>query len=282
MTGPFVKWAGGKGQLLSQLESHLPRRFGRYVEPFVGGGALFFHLAGRGQLAGKEVILIDRLVELIDCYRVVRDQVDDLVAELQQHETHKHERDYYYEVRAWDRRPDYARLTDVQRAARFVFLNRTGYNGLYRLNRQGQFNVPFGRHNNPTVCDARRLRAASQALQAVTLLAADFEQCAELATTGDLLYFDPPYHPLSSTAHFTSYTALRFSDAEQQRLAALFRALDARGCRLLLNNSDTPLIRALYSSYPIVELKAARPINSRADRRGPINELLVTNAASQG
>lgn len=276
---PFVKWAGGKGQLLTQLDPYFPPRFGRYVEPFVGGGAVFFHLYSRGLLDGKEVVLIDRLAELIDCYRVVRDSVDDLIAALAQHETLKSDKEYYYHVRAWDRQADYAQRSDVERAARFIYLNRTCYNGLYRVNRKGQFNVPFGRYRNPTVCAADRLRATSRALQGVTLVAADFGRCDQFARAGDLVYFDPPYHPLSSTAYFTSYTAHDFADAEQRRLAALFRALDDRGCRLILNNSDTALIRTLYSSYAIHELKAARPINVRADRRGHINELLVVNFA---
>ncbi|HSJ58595.1 MAG TPA: Dam family site-specific DNA-(adenine-N6)-methyltransferase, partial [Anaerolineae bacterium] len=204
--GPFVKWAGGKGQLLSQLDPYLPPHFGRYVESFVGAGALFFHLYNRGRLAGLDVILIDSLAELIDCYRVVRDSVDELIAGLEQHEAHKHDPDYYYAVRAWDRHPGYQERGDVERAARFIYLNRTCYNGLYRVNRKGQFNVPFGRHANPAVCAPGRLRAASQALQGVTLLAADFSRCEQFAAAGDLFYFDPPYHPLSSTAHFTGYT----------------------------------------------------------------------------
>ncbi|MEE4109410.1 MAG: DNA adenine methylase [Halieaceae bacterium] len=278
---PFVKWAGGKGQLLSQLDGTFPPRFGRYLEPFVGGGAVFFHLYNRGLLAGKEVILIDRLVELIDCYTVVRDRVDDLIAELERHEAHKFDAEYYYQVRAWDREAGYGERSGVERAARFVYLNRTCYNGLYRVNRKGQFNVPFGRHRNPKVCAPGRLRAASEALQGVTVLAADFKQCEQFAETGDLVYFDPPYHPLSRTAYFTSYTEHVFAEEEQQCLAALFRTLDRRGCRLILNNSDTPWIRTLYEGYAITELKAARPINARGDRRGQINELLITNPAGR-
>lgn len=277
---PFVKWAGGKSQLLSQLDRYLPSRFGRYLEPFVGGGAVFFHLHNQGQLTGKEVVLIDRLVELIDCYRVVRDRVEDLIAALEQHEMHKFDPHYFYQIRGWDREAGYAERSEVERAARFVYLNRTCYNGLYRVNRKGQFNVPFGRHSNPSVCAAGRLRAASQALQGVTLLAGDFYHCEQFAEPGDLVYFDPPYHPLSRTAYFTSYTAQVFAEKEQQRLAELFRTLDRRGCRLILNNSDMPWIRTLYEGYAIAEMKAARSINARADRRGQINELVVTNPAN--
>ena len=274
---PFVKWAGGKGQLLKQFDPYLPASLAGYVEPFVGGGALFFHLYRQGRLQGKEVVLIDSLEELINLYLVVRDQVEALIAELGRHEAGKTDRDYYYQVRAWDRQPDYARRSDVERAARFLFLNRTCYNGLYRVNRRGEFNVPFGRYRNPTICDAANLRAASHALRGVRLLAGDFERCLEVAGEGDLVYLDPPYHPLSETASFTSYTACDFGVEDQQRLAGLYRRLDGRGCRLMLSNSHTPLVEELYEGYEQVEVRAARPISARADRRGAIAELLILN-----
>ncbi len=274
---PFVKWAGGKSQLLSQFEPYFPTSLGRYVEPFVGGGAVFFHLYRQGRLQGKEVVLIDSIEELINCYRVVRDQSEALIAELEHHEAGKTDRAYYYRVRAWDRQPGYARRGDVARAARFLFLNRTCYNGLYRVNRRGEFNVPFGRHRNPTVCDAANLRAVSHALQGVRLLAADFERCLEVAQAGDFVYLDPPYHPLSATASFTSYTAGAFGVEDQQRLAEVFRRLDRRGCQLMLSNSCTPLIEELYAGYQQLQVRANRPISARTDRRGAITELLVLN-----
>jgi DNA adenine methylase len=273
----FVKWAGGKGQLLQQLAPYLPRHFGRYIEPFVGGGAVFFHLYRRGRLDGRDVVLIDRLEELIDCYRIVRDEVDALIDALEPHEAAKLDREYYYEVRAWDRQPDYHERSDVERAARFVYLNRTCYNGLYRVNRKGQFNVPMGRYRNPKVRDTDRLRAASAALQGAVLLADDFGRCLDVAEAGDLVYFDPPYHPLSQTANFTAYTAGDFREDDQRRLAEVFAELDARGCWLLLNNSDTPLIRQLYDGYEQIRLSANRPINSKGGRRGAVAELLVVN-----
>lgn len=274
---PFVKWAGGKRQLLTQLEPYFPTRMGGYVEPFVGGGAVFFHLYRQGRLRGKEVLLADGLQELINCYRVVRDQAEALIAELSRHEPHKTDPDYYYRVRGWDRRPDYAERSDVGRAARFLFLNRTCYNGLYRVNRRGEFNVPFGRYRNPTVCDAHNLRAASRALQGVRLAAGDFAECLEVAREGDFVYLDPPYHPLSDTASFTGYTAGDFGVEDQRRLADHFCELDGRGCQVMLSNSCTPLIQELYAGYEQIEVWASRPISARPDRRGAIAELLVLN-----
>ena len=274
---PFVKWAGGKGQLLAQFEPYFPSRFRRYVEPFVGGGAVFFHLYNGGRLDGKEIVLIDGLEELINAYRAVRDRVEDLIAALWAHDSRKQDAGYFYEVRAWDRQPGYARRSDVERAARFLFLNRTCYNGLYRVNRQGQFNVPFGRYRNPTICDEDNLRAASRALQGVSLVAADFGRCLDGAGPGDFVYLDPPYHPLSDTAHFTSYTAADFDFEDQRRLADLFRELDRRGCQLMLSNSATDPICALYAGYEQRTVQAVRAISSRGDGRGAIPELLVMN-----
>ncbi len=274
---PIVKWAGGKAQLLPQLEPFFPARFQRYVEPFVGGAAVFFHLHTQGRLDGREVVLIDQLEELINVYCIVRDQVEDLIAELRRHEPHKQDPAYYYEVRAWDRRSDYAQRSDVQRAARFLYLNRTCYNGLYRVNRKGQFNVPFGRYRNPTICDADNLRAVSQSLEGVKLEVGDFTRCLERAGQGDFVYLDPPYHPLSETAHFTGYTSIPFGVKDQERLAATFAELNQRGCQLMLNNSCTRLIQHLYEGYQQERLRAIRAISSKADERGAICELLVMN-----
>ena len=274
---PFVKWAGGKAQLLSQFEPYFPTSLRRYVEPFVGGGAVFFHLWRLGRLRGKEVLLIDRLEELINCYRVVRDQVEALIGKLGRHEAGKTDREYYYDIRSWDRQPGYLRRSGVERAARFIFLNRTCYNGLYRVNRRGEFNVPFGRYRNPTICDAPNLRAASLALQGVQLLSADFARCLEGAHERVFVYLDPPYYPLSETASFTSYTADDFGADDQRRLAEVFRQLDQRGCQMMLSNSCTPFIEELYHGYEQVQVRASRPISARADRRGAVAELLVLN-----
>jgi DNA adenine methylase len=282
---PIVKWAGGKTQLLAQYEPYFPTTFGRYIEPFVGGGAVFFHLYNNGRLESKpglpqpgRVALADRLEELVNAYQVIQRQVKDLIAALQAHEPHKSDGDYYYQVRGWDRRPDFCQRSPVERAARFIFLNRVCYNGLYRVNSKGQFNVPFGRHDNPTVCDAPNLRAVHQALQGVDLQVGDFDQCLEIAAPGDFVYLDPPYHPLSETANFTSYTSHAFGLEEQERLAHVFQELDRRGCRVMLSNSDTSLIRELYRDYELVRVRAIRAISSNALGRGSVPELLVLNS----
>jgi DNA adenine methylase len=274
---PFVKWAGGKGQLLSQFEPFVPARFERYIEPFVGGGAVFFHLHTLGRLAGKTIVLMDHLEELITCYRVVQTQVEALLTELERHEPYKQDPQYFYQMRAWDREPGYGQRSDVERAARTLFLNHTCYNGLYRVNRRGQFNVPFGRYRNPTIADAGNLRAVSQALQGVALLAGDFTRCREWAGPGDFVYLDPPYHPLSATASFTSYTSANFGLADQQRLAGLFRELDRRGCQVMLSNSCTDLVCQLYAGYEQIPVQAIRAISSKGNERGAIHELLVMN-----
>jgi len=277
MTSPFVKWAGGKGQLLTQMAPYFPAQFRRYLEPFVGGGAVFFHLYNGGWLTGRQVVLIDHLEELINCYAVIQNQVADLIAELQRHEPHKQDSAYFYAIRNWDRDPDYRQRTAVERAGRFLFLNHTCYNGLYRVNRRGWFNVPFGRYRNPTLGDADNLRAVSRALQGVLLLVGDFERCLEFADAGDFVYLDPPYHPLSDTARFTHYTAADFGVEDQRRLAVLFRELDRRGCQVMLSNSCTGLVRELYAGYEQVEVQAARPIAALGDRRRAVPELLVMN-----
>jgi len=238
---------------------------------------VFFYLYGKGRLAGKPVVLIDHVEELINSYRVVQGQVEELIAELEGHEPHKGDAAYYYSVRAWDREPEYAHRSDVERAARFLVLNHTCYNGLYRVNRRGLFNVPFGRHHNPMLYDAANLRAANRALQGITLRVGDFVQCLETAGPGDLVYLDPPYHPVSATANFTSYTSTDFGIEDQQRLAAVFRELDRRGCRVMLSNSCTELVRRLYEGYEQVQVYANRAINSKSDERRAVLELLILN-----
>ncbi|MGD8489560.1 MAG: DNA adenine methylase [Anaerolineae bacterium] len=274
---PFVKWAGGKGGLLSQFDPHFPADFGQYVEPFVGSGAVFFHLYNEGRLADSHVVLIDRIEELVNCYRVIQSEVEALIAALHEHAPQGLDAEYYYAVRDWDRQPDYAARSNVERAARFIYLNRVCYNGLYRVNRKGQFNVPLGRYRNPTICDEPNLWAVHQALHGVELQVGDFSLCLPMLEEGDLAYFDPPYHPLSDTANFTSYTPDGFGVAAQQRLAEVIRTLDRRGCRIMLSNSDTELIRRLYRRYVHIPIRATRAINSKAGGRGPIQELLIMN-----
>ena len=264
-TTPFVKWAGGKGQLLTQLSPFFPERFGKYVEPFVGGGAVYFHLQP------KRAVLGDSNEELINCYRVIRHSVEDLIASLEQH---VYDSAYFYDLRARDP----AELSDVDRASRFVYLNKTCYNGLYRVNRKGHFSVPFGRYSTPPrIYDADNLRAISRLLQDCELICASYEKTIERAERGDFVYLDPPYHPLSATANFTRYTQLAFSDFDQCWLAQAFRTLSERGCYVMLNNSDTPLVRWLYQPHRIVEARANRAINSDPTKRNSVTELIITN-----
>lgn len=265
---PFIKWAGGKRDLIAQYQPYFPRRdrIQRYFEPFLGGGAIFF------ALQVHPAFLFDTNPWLIETYQVVRDQVEKLIVALQHHQNDK---EYYYTIRAQDPHE----LSSVARAARFIYLNRTCYNGLYRVNSRGQFNVPFGRYKNPIICDTKNLRAASEVLQGTQLEIADFEKAATLAGPGDLVYFDPPYAPLSATANFTSYTKDGFSQSDQERLAQLFHRLHERGCFVMQSNSSAPLIYELYKEhgYNIIEIKARRAINSAADKRGHVTELLITN-----
>jgi DNA adenine methylase len=259
---PFLKWAGGKGQLLGRLRARVPKTYGRYFEPFLGGGALFF------ALRPTHGILSDVNREIIDCYTAVRDDVSGLVAALRDH---RYESKHYYAVRD----ADPAKLMLIERAARTIFLNKTGFNGLYRVNRAGKFNVPFGRYAKPAICDEANLRACSAALANVELMAADFESVAVRAEAGDFVYFDPPYVPLSRTAAFTAYAPGGFDLVAQSRLATFFGKLAQRGVAVLLSNSDVPEIRKLYARYRIDCIEATRVINCKATRRGPVRELLV-------
>lgn len=274
---PFIKWAGGKGQLLPQLTQRLPHTFGRYHEPFVGGAALFFHLHNTGRLH-YGAALSDYNPELIGCYQVVRDHVEDLIELLRQHEQHRLSREYFLDLRRLDREPDfYQTHNQIERVARTLFLNRTCYNGLYRLNRKGQFNAPFGSYKNPNVCDADNLHAASIALQQVELRQADFSAVLEVARPGDLVYFDPPYVPLSTTAAFTTYTGHIFGPDDQRRLAGVVQQLAERGVQVLLSNSDTPFSREIYHAPGLHHdtVLASRRINCNGHKRGNVEELIV-------
>jgi DNA adenine methylase len=273
---PFIKWAGGKGQLLPELSQRLPHRFRRYHEPFVGGGALFFHLHNNGRLR-HGAVLGDYNHELILCYQVVRDDVESLIAALKQHERYRLDGEYFLRVRGWDRQPDFAQRSPVERAARTIFLNRTCYNGLYRLNNKGQFNAPFGYYKNPLICDPDNMRAVSAALQDVELRAEDFGEVAGRAEPGDLVYFDPPYVPVSATASFTHYTGQTFGPDDQRRLARLFDTLMERGVYVTLSNSHNPLTRELYAAHAVSTsvVLASRKINCDGRKRGNVEELIV-------
>ncbi|MDQ1257079.1 MAG: hypothetical protein QG656_1680 [Candidatus Hydrogenedentes bacterium] len=275
---PFLKWVGGKGQLLPDLlravEAAGP--FGRYHEPFVGGGALFFALARLERLPRKKAFLSDSNERLIDAYRGVQTNVDRVV-ELLRYHSRRHREDYYYEMRA--QAPD----TVEERAARIIYLNKTCFNGLFRENSKGEFNVPFGRYKNPAICDEANLHAAAKALEKAAIEARPFETVLEKAEPDDLVYFDPPYDPVSRTASFTAYARGGFGVKEQERLAEVFSALTEKGVKVILSNSKTPLIETLYGNRGNVqEVYATRNVNSRGDLRGKVSEVLVCNFGPEG
>ena len=296
---PFLKWAGGKRQLLGQLEARFPSQLingdiSRYVEPFVGSGAVFFYVVQTYPI--RECLLADINAELILVYQTIQQDVSGLInllGEIEQHYIgldHEQRKEFYYQVREeYNHQRASIQFQKfepswVSRAAQMMFLNRTGYNGLFRLNSKGAFNVPYGRYENPRILDAGNLHSAAALLQAVTILYGDFEQTADFVNDRTLVYFDPPYRPLSSTAHFTSYSKERFDDSQQLRLAHFYRHLDAKGARLMLSNSDPhnvdpqdDFFEAAYRGYRIERLKARRNINQAADKRGQISELLVLN-----
>ncbi len=265
---PVLKWAGGKRRLLPELIRRLPPDFDTYHEPFIGGGALFFALAGRGRIGRAR--LSDANPSLIDVYQALRDDVDGVIAALQEH---VYDRDHYYRVRAL--RP--SDLSLPERAARVIYLNKTCYNGLYRENRKGEFNVPFGRYKNPTICDEPNLRAAARALRGVDVARRHFSSVLDHARPGDFVYFDPPYHPLSTTANFTAYDRHGFGPDDQRQLRDVFAALAERGVRALLSNSDTPFVRELYDGFAIDQVFAARAVNSKGNGRGKVAEVVVGN-----
>lgn len=270
VAAPVLKWAGGKRRLLHQYEEHFPQEFGSYFEPFVGGGAVFFWLHAKGALEGKDVYLNDINPELVNLYDVLVNQCERLVNRLADH-AKRHCEEHYYSVRSKDHR----RMKPVTRAARLVYLNRTCFNGLYRVNSKGQFNVPMGRYKNPLICDEAGLWAASAALGKARLSLGTYRQIVQHAQKGDLVYFDPPYVPLNPTSSFTSYTKENFTLADQEELADTFGELAKKGVKVLLSNSDTPLVRELFSDFSQHSILAPRAINSKADRRQKVSELLV-------
>lgn len=267
---PFLKWAGGKRQLVPELLKYAPAHYRQYYEPFIGGGALLL------SLQPGQATISDSNEELINCYRVVKESVDELIALLQ---GHRNEKSYFYEVRGWDRQTEFATKTDVQRAARIIFLNKTCYNGLFRVNSKGQFNAPFGKYKNPNIANEQVLRAVSRYLNEanVTIWREDFATTVANAASRDFVYFDPPYDPVSTTASFTAYDTNGFNRDEQCRLKHVVDDLTARGCKVMLSNASTEFIQELYGDYHQIRVQAKRAINSNAAKRGKVDELLVMN-----
>jgi DNA adenine methylase len=265
---PFVKWAGGKQQLLTELIRRAPDGYRRYYEPFVGGGALLFALQPR------QAGIIDVKEELINAHRVVKEDVESLIKSLKRH---VYEESYYYDMRGADREPAYASWDPVRRASRLMYLNKTCYNGLYRVNSKGFFNVPFGRYTNPTIVDAENLRACHSVLQPVDIRAGNFEQIEDEISSKDFVYFDPPYVPLNATSYFTAYSAGGFDAGCQRALYDLCCRLDKRGVRFMLSNSASAAVKKLYKKFRQETVSALRAVNSKAQLRGKIEEIIVRN-----
>ncbi len=275
LVSPVVKWVGGKRQLLKDIGPHLPEevRNGRagYYEPFVGGGAVLFYLQP------KRAVINDNNEELVNLYRVIKDYPSELVEDLKKH---SNEEEYFYEIRGLDRdRETFLKLNDVERASRIIFLNKTCYNGLFRVNSAGEFNTPFGRYRNPNIVNEITIRAIHNYFvnSDVTILNTDFESALENINQGSFVYFDPPYDPVSDSANFTGYTKGGFGREEQKRLKNVCDILSGKDVKFLLSNSATDFIRELYSDYHVRTIKAGRAVNSRTDRRGAVEEVLVRN-----
>ncbi|MEI7511126.1 MAG: DNA adenine methylase [Candidatus Peregrinibacteria bacterium] len=265
---PFVKWVGGKRQLLSQFHKLYPQNFNpqknTYFEPFIGGGAVFF------DLQPYQAEISDVNEELIITYQVIQNQVEELIESLQKH---IYEKEYFLKVRAQNPKD----LSNIERASRFIFLNRTCFNGLYRVNQKGGFNTPFGRYTNPIICDSENLRNVSKTLEHTKIFVRSYSEVLKNAKKGDFIYFDPPYIPLNVTSNFTSYTKDSFGLEEQKKLRDTFAELSKRGCFVMLSNSDTSLTRELYQDFMIRSVQAGRAINSKGGSRGKVGEVVVCN-----
>ncbi|MDC7127285.1 MAG: DNA adenine methylase [Spirochaetales bacterium] len=272
---PVVKWVGGKRQLLSDIVELLPKELLEeklmYYEPFIGGGALFFHLKP------SKAIINDNNSELINLYKVIKQNPSELIEDLKRH---KNEENYFYEIRAIDRDEiAYSKLSDVEKASRLLYLNKTCYNGLYRVNSLGQFNTPFGKYNKPNIVNEKLINEIHNYLSIsdIKITNKDFEMSLNNIEADSFVYFDPPYDPLSSSSNFTAYTKDGFSKQEQIRLRDLCIRLDRMGVKFLISNSDTDFICELYSCFNITKTFASRAVNSKAAGRGTVSEVLVTN-----
>lgn len=267
----FLKWAGGKRQILDQLSLLLPKKITRYFEPFIGGGAMFFDIKQR--FKPRFSLVSDINPDLINAYHFIKDDVDKLIESLKEIKKTNHSKEAFYE-----KRKEYNSTHDrLKKAALLIYLNKTCFNGLFRVNSKGEFNVPFGRYKNPAILQESRLRLASHLLQDTDIRLFDFDNILPLVEGGDFIYLDPPYFPLNGTSNFTSYQIGAFGTEQQRRLATLFRQLDKKGCNIMLSNSNTPLIRDLYKGYTFVTIKAKRMINCKGSRRGEIDEYVITN-----
>ncbi|MFW6016541.1 MAG: DNA adenine methylase [bacterium] len=267
---PFVKWAGGKRQILSEIKKYIPENFSTYYEPFLGGGAVLF------DLQPNRAVINDVNIHLYNVYNVIKNNVDELIEDLKRH---RNEEEYYYAMREKDRNGEIEKMSDVEKASRILYLNKTCFNGLFRVNSAGEFNVPFGRYKKPAIVNAPVLKAVSHYLNSnnIRILNVDFEEAIKGMRRQAFVYFDPPYYPLSDTSSFTGYTLDGFDKDDQRRLKRLCDNLDNRGCRFLLSNSSADFIKELYDGYNIEYIGANRSINSNGDDRGEVTEVLIRN-----
>lgn len=267
---PILKWVGGKRQLLHDIIPLIDSKYATYVEPFVGGGAVLF------DLQPKNAIINDSNAELINVYRVIKEYPDDLIKELKEYSSNNSE-EQYYKIRALDRSTDYDQLSPIQRAARIIYLNKTCYNGLYRVNSSGQFNSPYGRYKKPNIVNETTIRAVSKYFRNnnVSITHGDYKDVLKNVKKRSFVYLDPPYMPISSSASFTGYTENGFGLNKQIELKNECDKLREQNIPFLLSNSDCPTIRELYQGYTIKTVQARRSINSRADKRGEVNEVLI-------
>lgn len=271
---PFVKWVGGKRQLIEEIRQHLPSKndISTYYEPFIGGGAVFLDLEPR------KAVINDFNGELINTYQVIKDDVEGLIVDLKKHENTS---EYFYDIRAIDREPEYHEWSNIQKASRFIYLNKTCYNGLYRVNSQGYFNTPFGSYKNPNIVNEYVLRELNSYFNSgdIKFKNLDFEESLKGIRKGSFVYFDPPYAPLTATSNFTGYTSGGFGPAEQERLRDLCIKLHRRGVRFLLSNSNVDLIQELYSDnlFKKKVVRAKRNVNSKGNKRGDVEEILIWN-----
>jgi DNA adenine methylase len=272
LVAPFLKWVGGKRQLIPEIVQVLPSAINKmnYVEPFIGGGAILFHLQP------QKAIVNDFNTELINVYKVIKNDVEALINDLAQH---KNDEDYYYHIRALDRNDSFTNISDVQRASRIIYLNKTCYNGLYRVNNSGEFNTPFGRYKNPNIVNEPTLRAVSTYLNSnnISLNSGDYSLVLEDLPKNSFVYFDPPYHPLTESANFTGYIQGGWDESDQIRLREACDELTSKGIKFLLSNSCTNFIKEQYQDYNITVVQATRAVNSNAAGRGNVDEVLITN-----
>ncbi len=271
---PFVKWAGGKRQLIPTLSKYFPKSYGTYFEPFLGGGAVLFHLLSENP--NQKCSVSDLNSDLVLAYVTIRDRVDELISSLKKHSKNyfQDKNSYYYKIRENEPKGQ------IEKTSRLIFLNRTCFNGLYRVNSKGKFNVPLGRYSNPNIVNEENLRGISRVLQSrkISIKCKDFSSILDDSKKGDFVYFDPPYQPVSKTANFTSYTNRDFSLEDLQRLAELCNDLDSKGCNVVLSNSNTDEVKSMFDkSWKIKEIEANRAINSDSKKRTGHSELVIKN-----